>query len=244
MDYKEIKPYKKLTPFIHAYWELKGAKHDSQWFRIFPDGCTGLVINLGDTCLTDNGSVSMEFGKTYAVGAMTSFKESFIDSNSHLVGVCLKPGAFSSFFNYAPQNQIINSTIQLEKSKSFDLDTIFKGSSIYLNQFFIERVRHKNNPLHAIVRDIDSSKGKLSIHELSKRNNITIRQLERHFKSEIGLSPKEYSNIVRFQNALRVIENSNNKRSLLDIAFECGYYDHAHLAKEIKQNTGLPPTKL
>jgi AraC-like DNA-binding protein len=53
-----------------------------------------------------------------------------------------------------------------------------------------------------------------------------------------------YSNIIRFQNALTVIKKADNKRSLLDIAFECGFYDHSHLANEIKRNTGLAPTQL
>ena len=63
MEYKEIKPYKELEPLIHSYWELKGEDADRQWERIFPDGCAGLVMNLGETSLTNNGSVSMEFGK-------------------------------------------------------------------------------------------------------------------------------------------------------------------------------------
>ncbi len=97
MQYKEIKPCKSLEPFIHSFWELKGTEQDCQWERNFPDGCAGLVINLADTCLTDNGSVAMEFGKTYVVGAMTSFKDSYIDNNTHLVGVCLKPATFTNF---------------------------------------------------------------------------------------------------------------------------------------------------
>jgi transcriptional regulator GlxA family with amidase domain len=68
--------------------------------------------------------------------------------------------------------------------------------------------------------------------------------LERNFKKLIGLSPKEYSNIIRFQNALSLIKNSSQRRSLLDIAFECGYYDHSHLSNEIKQKTGLSPSLL
>ena len=98
MEYKEVKPYKDLAPFIHSYWELKGNQHDKQWERTFPDGCAGLVINLGSTCITDNGAVSMEFGKTYAVGAMSAFKDSFIDNNTHLLGVCLKPASFANFY--------------------------------------------------------------------------------------------------------------------------------------------------
>lgn len=114
MEYIVIIPYKELEPVIHSYWKLKRDEHDNQWERNFPDGCAGLVMNLGDTCLTDNGSVSTEFGKTYTVGAMTSFKDSFIDSNTLLIGVCLKPATFTNFYNYAPQNELIDKDIAFE----------------------------------------------------------------------------------------------------------------------------------
>jgi AraC-like DNA-binding protein len=244
MKYKEIKPCIELELFIHSYWELKGSEHDKQWERNFPDGCAGLVINLGDTCLTDNGSVSMEFGKTYAVGAMTSFKDSLIDSNTHLLGVCLKPATFANFYNYVAQNELTDNTVEFEKFNSFNVDKILEDPSNYLNQFFTDRIKSKNNQLQTVINDIHSSNGRLSIYELSKRNYTTVRQLERNFKTHIGISPKEYSNIIRFQNALTIIKNSSENRSLLDIAFECGFYDHSHLTNEIKRNTGLSPSQL
>ena len=82
------------------------------------------------------------------------------------------------------------------------------------------------------------------MNKLSKQNFTSVRQLERNFKKFIGLSPKEYANIIRFQYALGLIKNSEKKRSLLEIAFECGYYDHSHLTNEIKRNTGLAPSQL
>ncbi|GAA5225203.1 hypothetical protein GCM10025777_58340 [Membranihabitans marinus] len=78
--------------------------------------------------------------------------------------------------------------------------------------------RIKPIQLHSIINTIHASNGKLSISELSKLNHITVRQLERKFKSQIGLSPKEYSNIIRFQNTLNIIKNSSKKRSLQEIA--------------------------
>lgn len=43
---------------------------------------------------------------------------------------------------------------------------------------------------------------------------------------------------------MAIIKNTPYERSLLDIAFECGYYDHSHLTNEIKRITGLTPTQL
>lgn len=244
MEHKEIKPCIELEPLIHSFWELRGGENDRQWERNFPDGCPGLVLNLGDTCVTDNGSVTMEFGKTYIVGAMTSFKDSFIDNNTHLIGVCLKPATFSNFYSYAAQNELADRTVELDKMLSFDIDRILKSPTVYLNEFYVNRIRKRDNPLQSILEDIYKSNGQLTIYELAKRNHTTVRHLERNFKTHIGISPKEYSNIIRFQNALTVIKNSDGKRSLLDIAFECGFYDHAHLANDIKRNTGLAPTQL
>ena len=243
MKYNIIKPSTALEPFIHFYWELKGNKLEEKE-RVFPDGCAGIIMNLGDTCLTDNGLTSMEFGKTYVVGAMNSFKDSYMDTNTHLVGVCLTPASFANFYSYASQNELTNDTVEFEKSNSFNLDKTLYNPYHYFDQFFSKRLKSKNNPLQTVINDIHSTNGQISISELSKRNFTTVRNLERNFKKLIGLSPKEYVNIIRFQHALRTIKNSNQDRSLLDIAFECGYYDHSHLANEIKRNTGLSPSKL
>lgn len=244
MEYKEVKPCLELEPFIHSFWELKGGESDRQWERNFPDGCPGLVLNLGETCITDNGSLGMEFGKTYVVGTMTSFKDSFIDSNTHLLGVCLKPATFSNFYDYAPQNELTDSTVEFDRLKSFNIDKVLKDPFHYLNQFFTEKNKRKHSYLQTVLEDIHHSKGQWSIYELAKKNCTTVRQLERSFKTQLGVSPKEYTNIVRFQHALALIQNPYDKRSLLSIAFECGFYDHSHLANVIKRNTGLTPSEL
>lgn len=245
MKYTQIEPSKHLKSKIHNFWELKGEENDNHWERIFPDGCPGLLINLGDTCKTDNGHSIMEHGKTYLVGAMTSFKDSYMNENTHLVGICLKPSAFSSFFSYASLHEIKNQTIEFDKNLSFNKDKFFvKNYENYLNQFFIDREIRNENKILETIKHIQASNGTLSIERLSKRNDISIRQLERKFNETIGLTPKEFSNIIRVQHALDLIENSKHTRSLLDIAFECGFYDHSHLTNAIKQHTGRSPSNL
>lgn len=244
MQYKETKPCAALAPYIHAFWELKGEHQDHQWERIFPDGCPGLVMNLGTSCSTDSGRVAMDHGKTYAVGAMTSYKDSFVRADTHLVGVCLKPAAFSSFFSYVPQEELIDHTVEFDKAFSFDLSGMTGNASVYLNRYFLDRKNPKDHKLQPVLKDIHHSEGKLSIAAIAKRNFITQRQLERHFKTQIGLTPSQYKNIVRFQSALSAIRNPEGRRSLEDIAFDCGFYDHAHLANVIRRNTGLTPSQL
>lgn len=243
MEYLEKKPDQELSPFIHCYWELKGGQTDNQWERNFPDGCAGLVLNLGETCLTDHGSLAMESGKTYVVGAMTSFKDSFIHRGTHLVGVCFQPATFGNFYAYANQYELIDTTIEMEKRHSLDIDKIRTHHHPYLNRYLSDRLRSKKKQLHPVLMDIHGSRGQLSISELAKRHASSVRQLERGFKAETGMSPKEYSNIIRFQNALNCIKNSKD-RSFLDIAFECGYYDHAHLTHDLKRKAGLSPSQL
>jgi len=244
MKYLKIKPSKELSPFIHFFWELKGDHYKGQWERVYPDGCAGILFNLGNNCLTDNGSLSLEFGKTYVVGAMNSFKDSFIDIDTHLVGICLKPASFANFYSSDSQNELTNDTVELEKSSSFSVDKIFDNPFTYFERYYSDKIKNRNNPLQSVINDIDLTGGQMSIYELSKQNGMTVRQLERNFKKYIGLSPKEYSNIIRFQNALDMIKKSDKDRSLLDIAFECGYYDHSHLTNEFKRNTGFSPSLL
>ncbi|AZA84054.1 AraC family transcriptional regulator [Chryseobacterium lactis] len=245
MKYRELKPTIALEPYIHSFWELKGDETDSQWERNFPDGCPGLVINLGNECITDNGVLRMDFGKTYAVGTMTSFKDSFIEEGTHLFGVCLKPASFSNFYSFAALNELTGKTVQFEKSNSFSIEKLIRNPADYLNSFFVNRLQTTHNGLlQSVIADIHRSNGQLSIDHLAKRNFVTVRWLERNFKTYIGITPKAYSNIVRFQNAFALIKSSSNEQSLLDIAFECGFYDHSHLANEIKRNTGVFPSQL
>jgi len=242
--YRKIKPCRELEPFIHFYWELKGNGAAPQRERVFADGCAGVFANLGETCLTDNGSVSLESGKTYVAGAMRSFKDSFVDSGTHLLGVCLKPAAFANFYNYDPQSVLTNATLEFERSQSFNLGRAVVDPFRYLDDFFCNRIKSKSNPLQAVIHDMDASNGQACVRQIAKRNFTTLRQLERKFKKYVGLSLKEYLNIVRFQRALRAIRYSRGKRNFWDIAFECSYCDQAHFSREVKRMTGLSPSQL
>jgi AraC-like DNA-binding protein len=68
------------------------------------------------------------------------------------------------------------------------------------------------------------------------------RSLERKFRQHIGISPKLFSRINRFQEAFRLLKN-NNYIKLSDIAFDAGYTDQSHFIREFKEFTGFAPYK-
>jgi len=60
------------------------------------------------------------------------------------------------------------------------------------------------------------------------------------FKSNVGLTPKAFSKITRFQKTIREIEASK-KISWSGIAFDTGYYDQAHFINDFKNFSGFTP---
>lgn len=243
MIYNQIKPHPDLADYIDAFWLVKGTGKQLKKKSIFPDGCVDLIFNLGEDCRTDNGVFTMQSEKSYLVGTMTTFKESFLSSTNMLMGIRFKPASFSSFYNYAPLNEITNRTIEFEQSLSPDIHKIELYSVSYLNAFFLNTLSNQRSNLSTVVKDIQIAKGQISIDMLAKRNHTTIRQLERNFKKYVGISPKEFANIVRFQFAISKIQNNENRESLSNIAFDCGYYDQAHFSNEIKKYTGITPSQ-
>lgn len=241
MIYNQVTPHPALTDYIDAFWVVQGATEQIKATSILPDGCVDLIFNLGDDCKTDNGI--LENGKTYLVGTMRTSQESFLSTQHKLMGVRFKPGAFSSFYDYTSLDQVANQIIDFEKGLSPDIGKLPQYSVSYLNNYFLNRFNNQKNYLFPVINDIRLAMGQISIDELAKRNFVTVRQLERNFKKYIGISPKEFANIIRFEFTLEKIKNNPQRKNLQDIAYECGYYDHSHLSNEIKRYTRLNPSQ-
>lgn len=65
------------------------------------------------------------------------------------------------------------------------------------------------------------------------------RQFERVFQYTVGMSPKEYARVVRFQKALWFIQQ--NKNNYAGIAIDCGFSDQSHFIREFKAMSGHTP---
>lgn len=95
---------------------------------------------------------------------------------------------------------------------------------------------------HACKLIVDN-RGNLSIEQLAQEVWLSKRALEYQFQEQVGLSPKMYCRITRFNALLTRIQNDtvNDFQELVD---HYNYFDQAHLIKEFKFFSGNPPTFL
>lgn len=134
--------------------------------------------------------------------------------------------------------------IDFEDKKLLALMGLDEGLIKRLDGFFSKKCICKDVTLACFVNALYEAKGQVSIAALILKHNISLRTLERQFKQNIGIPPKELSNIIRFQSTLKKLKTNAKKESLLRVAYEMGYYDHAHLTNEFKKYAGLNPTQL
>lgn len=241
MKYNQFLAHPTLANYIDAYWIVSG-EVCLRTEKIFPDGCVDLIFNAGEACITDNGNFTMHHGRLYLVGTMTSVKKVTMGGETKLLGIRFKPGAFPIFFRFGSLHQIKNATIEFEKKFSPEIPNGVQTGFAYLDRFLVNRLSKPRYNLIPVVADVQDQMGQIDIKALAQDHCMTLRQLERLFKQQIGITPKEFSNFVRYQHAHSMIQKNISNRSLEDIAFECGYYDHSHLTNEFKRYTGSPPS--
>jgi AraC-like DNA-binding protein len=84
------------------------------------------------------------------------------------------------------------------------------------------------------------NQGMVEIEELSSLACLSRKQFERIFLEYIGISPKQYLKIIRFQSSI-FLKSKNEDISLTELAYESGYYDQSHFINEYRKMTGITP---
>jgi AraC-like DNA-binding protein len=111
-----------------------------------------------------------------------------------------------------------------------------------LDGFFVDRVltRSADARLSAALSALFANGGTLSMKQLAKVSASSERTLGRLFDRWVGVAPKRFARIVRFQLALRRLDGT---QSWAQLATELGYFDQAHLIREMRELFGGVPTE-
>lgn len=95
--------------------------------------------------------------------------------------------------------------------------------------------------MQVVERWVREHMGMLGVGDLASTACMSIRQLQRRFKEEIGLTPKAFSSVVRFNH---LYEHMKRTRKFdLDVALACGYYDESHMLKDLTYFLGRAPKR-
>jgi AraC-like DNA-binding protein len=86
---------------------------------------------------------------------------------------------------------------------------------------------------------LESTHGRAPIGSICDRLGRSRRYLASRFRDQVGLPPKTVARIMRFDRAVRLLGRSDDR--LADIAFECGYFDQAHLNRDFREFAGMSP---
>ena len=113
-----------------------------------------------------------------------------------------------------------------------------------IERFFMQRLVDADcnyqRTQHAIRQIINQPQ--IDVKTLAESTCLGYRQFKRVFTNYVGMSPKEYYRVVRFQRALYLLQNHPGME-LVDLAYSCGFYDSSHLVKDFKEFTGCSPTQ-
>jgi len=273
MSYKECPPAKELLDYIDAYWVRKTAPGSGiAGRRVYADGCADIIVNTGSSTAwfypmaRAGGTIPLHPGHMYLGGTMTEYGVVTASGNCVLTGIRFRPGGFFALYRQ-PMAPAVDSLLEFTDHSLKPLmgngpAPVHAGSvkdlASRVDAYFLagrnapgELSTHAEKTHYdfsAIYKVICLAKGQISVEALSKECHMSRRTMERVFKENTGIPPKEFIRIARFQEVLRRLRQTDTevapRESLLRIAFELGYHDHAHLTNEFKKYAGILPSEL
>lgn len=212
-------------------------------YEILPDGYFDLVF-----------LISERDGKIMIAGPWTE-KTTNPLGDYELFVVRFKVGRLPRLLD-VKTSDLVNSMIQIPRLFGFTANEICEQllakKDLHARQEFIEQLFVQINLQPAIeskiyvksAEIIESCGGQVQVSQLASLLDVSTRSLERIYADVLGISPKKFIRLVRFQNVLAKLKLSNQYRNYAEIAYESGYSDQSHFVREIKALAGVLPSDL
>jgi AraC-like DNA-binding protein len=216
-----------------------------------PEHC--LIFLLRDKQIVDyiDADQLLTHPKCTICGQHTVVTNRYVSRDFWALQIVLQPGALFRLTGI-PSYELTNTFIDAEAVWGKDIqeaheqmsntDDVDKG--ILIAEAFLEKIiRNSKRDLLGIdrVSQLILWQNKVvSIDDLANQACLSPRQFHRKFTERMGINPKVFDRIVRFERAFRM-KNAYPDLDWLTIALHTGYYDYQHLAKDYKDFTKLTP---
>ncbi|MFM7839745.1 MAG: helix-turn-helix domain-containing protein, partial [Chitinophagaceae bacterium] len=190
---------------------------------------------------------------TVVFGQQTEVTHRYVGNHFLLIQVVFQPGALYRITGI-PSNYLTNQYIDAETIFSKAIKTVtdrIKECHTYskmidvVESFLIQEVKRRACEIHCsdiATAALFLTKTLPPVNDLAKAACLTTRNLERHFQQRMGVSPKYFIKVMRFEQAFRM-KNTHPDWDWLSVAIRCGYYDYQHLARDYRDLTGLTPNQ-
>lgn len=222
--------------------------------RMFSDGNTGMVFNFSDLLLhQEAGSKKTTMlPQSFVYGQLDAYQNIIAKGKLGLIIAVFHPYGSSAFLKLPAtelKNEIVDSGCFFGNKTDLLLEKIQERRDIYsrikaVENFLIvnRKTQHYAGTIATeAVRLIHLHHGNLPISSLLSNLQISERQLQRTFEEHIGISPKRYSGLTRIQFFLKLLRNRPLETSLTSLGYDSGFYDQAHLIRELKNISGITP---
>jgi AraC-like DNA-binding protein len=219
-----------------------------------PFGGIVLILSFGDQLRLRDGEGNEATHVSFAAGLSDAptFTEHL--GRQRGIQVDLSPPAARALFGI-PLRELTNRAVSLEDltiPRSAELVERLDEAAGWEARFALldaaigrrlETVERR--PPSAVVEAWDRlrrSDGRLEIEELSRDLGYSRRRLTALFTDELGLRPKTFARVLRFERAAALLGRDDGRR-FAEIAHDCGYYDQAHLNRDFRQFAGASPSE-
>ena len=259
MLYLERTPAPPLADFIRVLWYAQARDVARGRERILPSGCVQVILNLARDFLLDctEGAGDLRRPPAMVVGARSIYEIVDNSDMADLVGIVFAPGGFAPFAADA---------VDLFSNRSVDLEATWGGPARNLRdrlrelatpqerlrcleRFLMDRfaprlTRHgpwRSGEVEFAVRAFESAPGLATVRDVARRTGWSERRFSQVFREEVGLSPKTWCRVQRFQRAVHQLHAGGEVR-WAELALDCGFYDQSHFANEFRAFSGIDAT--
>ncbi len=219
--------------------------------RVVPNGYVELTFHFADRLRKRKQTEEMQPG-IMLCGQQTGYFDVLPTRKTSMLSIQFFPHSAGLFFDI-PIHELANETLDLRdvigpigsnlEEELHDIQSL-KSRIAHIEHFLLKCISKKTNyewnRIFDNIRIINSTKGIISPHQLAEAACLSRKQHERIFKRLVGLPPKQFLNIIRFQYALFVHQQYPNE-SLTELAYRCGYYDQSHMINHFRELSGITP---